>query len=309
MNEKINDLQRNIALHLVGKEEQIRELLIALLAGGHVLIEDVPGVGKTTLAKALAASVDMSCGRIQFTPDTLPTDVTGVSVYNRKSESFEVVPGPVMNQIVLADEINRTSPKTQAALLEVMEENQVTIDGTSFALPQPFIVIATENPIDTVGTYALPEAELDRFMMRISMGYPDTEDTWAMAQRFLSGELTQALAPVVSAGDILSMKHEVTQVKVAEELVRYVTALIEATRRDPDVRCGASPRAVLILLRAAQAAAYVDGRDFVIPEDVREMARLTLPHRLLLRTEARRNHVDGRAIVERVLSKEPVPGI
>lgn len=302
-------LKANIARHLVGKDEQIGQVLIALLAGGHVLLEDVPGVGKTTLAKALAASLDCSFARIQFTPDTLPSDVTGMTIYHSHSGEFETVPGAVVHQIVLADEINRTSPKTQASLLEAMEEGQVTIDGTTIPLPEPFMVIATENPMDSVGTYPLPEAQLDRFMMKLSIGYPSDEDSMEMANRFLTGALREELKPVLQAGELLLMRKEVEQVAVHQELVAYASNIVKQTRLQEETRYGASPRAVLVLLRAVQACAYLQGRDYAVPEDVSAMARLVLPHRLVLTVEAKMARFDGNQVLDQVLRKVQVPGL
>ncbi len=307
--EKTELLEQNIAKHLVGKDEQIRQVLIALLAGGHVLLEDVPGVGKTTLAKALAASLDCSFARIQFTPDTLPSDVTGMTIYHSHSGEFETVPGAVVHQIVLADEINRTSPKTQASLLEAMEEGQVTIDGTTIPLPQPFMVIATENPMDAVGTYPLPEAQLDRFMMKLSIGYPSDEDSLEMADRFLTGTLREELEPVIHAKELLAMRKEVEQVAVHRELAAYAVQIVKQTRLREETRCGASPRSVLVLLRAAQACAYLNGRNFAIPEDVRAMACLVLPHRLVLTVEAKMARCSGAQVMEQVLRTVPIPGL
>ena len=264
---KLQELQMNIRRHIIGKDDVIDHLITALLAGGHVLLEDVPGVGKTTLAKALADSLDLSFARIQFTPDT---------------GTFELMPGAVVHQIVLADEINRTSPKTQASLLEAMEEHSVTIDGTTIPLEEPFMVIATENPMDAVGTYPLPEAQLDRFMMKLSVGYPSEQDTLEMTGRFLDGSLSEPLSPVLTAAEILEMKAGVCRVAVHDELRRYIAELIRQTRVQAETRYGASPRAVLVLIRAAQARAYLQGRDFVIPEDVIAMAKVVLPHRPVL---------------------------
>ncbi len=307
--EKIAALQGNIARRIVGKEELIGHVVTALLAGGHVLLEDVPGVGKTTLAKALANSVQCSFARIQFTPDTLPGDIVGMSIYNAKTGEFETVMGAVNHQIVLADEINRSSPKTQSSLLEAMEEHQVTIDGVTYPLPEPFMVIATENPIDAVGTYALPESQLDRFMMKLSVGYPTNEGAMEMASRFLSGALQEETKPVLTAEDVIEMRRETSQVTVHDELLKYVTEIIEATRASDEVRYGASPRAALTLIRAAQARAYVRGREYVIPEDVRDMALVVLPHRLVLRAETRMARRSGEDVVRRILTGIRIPGL
>ncbi|MCR5421010.1 MAG: MoxR family ATPase [Lachnospiraceae bacterium] len=287
--EKLGLLKSNIKKRLVGKDDLIDRLIIALLAGGHVLLEDVPGVGKTSLAQALSDSLALSFARIQCTPDTMPADITGISVYNRNKEIFEPVFGPVMNNIVLADELNRTTPKTQSALLEVMEEKKVTIDGKDYILPKPFMVIGTQNPMETTGTYPLPEAQLDRFMMRLSVGYPDSKDAKEMAEKFLEGYLLMKTEPVLAANDIINIKKEVEDVKVNEHLVDYAVRITEATRSDPEIICGASPRALLSLLRCAQAYAVYEGRDYCIPEDMLNAALITLPHRLILTAQAKMN--------------------
>ena len=307
--DKIKALKENIALRIVGKDDLIENVITALLAGGHVLLEDVPGVGKTTLAKALAASLNCSFARIQFTPDTLPGDVVGMSIYNAKTGEFEIVKGAVAHQIILADEINRSSPKTQSSLLEAMEEHQITIDNTTFPLPDPFMVIATENPIDSIGTYALPESQLDRFMMKLSVGYPSEKGTLEMADRFLSGQLQEEIHPVLTAEEVVAMQKEATGVSVHEELIKYITEIIAETRRGDEVRYGASPRATLVLIRAAQARAYVQGRDYVIPEDIRDMAQVVLPHRLVLTAEAKMARQTGSDVVRHILTRVKVPGI
>ena len=307
--QKLQELQMNIRRHIIGTDDVIDHLITALLAGGHVLLEDVPGVGKTTLAKALADSLDLSFARIQFTPDTLPSDVTGMNLYHPNTGTFELMPGAVVHQIVLADEINRTSPKTQASLLEAMEEHSVTIDGTTIPLEEPFMVIATENPMDAVGTYPLPEAQLDRFMMKLSVGYPSEQDTLEMTGRFLDGSLTEPLSPVLTAAEILEMKAGVCRVAVHDELRRYIAELIRQTRVQAETRYGASPRAVLVLIRASQARAYLQGRDFVIPEDVIAMAKVVLPHRLVLTAEARMARVTGTQVTDRAIAAVKVPGL
>ncbi|MBQ4307570.1 MAG: MoxR family ATPase [Lachnospiraceae bacterium] len=307
MDSKMTLLTENIARRIVGKEELIEKLVIALLAGGHVLIEDVPGVGKTTLARSLAESIEGSFARIQFTPDTLPSDVTGMSVYNAGTGEFTTVLGPVKANIVLADEINRTSPRTQSALLEAMEEQQLTIDGVSYPIPDPFMVIGTQNPSTSVGTYPLPEAQMDRFLMKLTVGYPSDEDARAMARRFLSGEFEESLKPVLSAEDIVTAEKSVREVTVSDEIVGYVSEIVKRTRKQQEVKCGASPRASLDLLRACQAKAYVSGRDYVIPEDVLAMAEAVLPHRLMITAEGRMNRVTGEEIIRRILREVKVP--
>jgi MoxR-like ATPase len=288
-----------------GKAEAIRLALTVLLAEGHVLIEDVPGVGKTMLAKALARSTDCSVRRIQFTPDLLPSDITGVSAYNQERREFEFKPGPVFANIVVGDEINRASPKTQSALLECMEERQVTVDGTTYPLAPPFMVIATQNPIEMEGTYPLPEAQRDRFTARISMGYPSAEAELAMLDAHGSSSPLEALEPVAMAEDMRDLIAAVRKVHVAEALKQYVISLVTATRASPELRLGASPRATLHLLRASRARAALDGRDFVIPDDVQGLALPVLAHRLLPSAEA----LVARQLPEQVLATivEQVP--
>jgi MoxR-like ATPase len=281
-----------------GKAEAVRLALTVLLAEGHVLIEDVPGVGKTMLAKALARSTDCSVRRIQFTPDLLPSDITGVSAYNQERREFEFKPGPVFANIVVGDEINRASPKTQSALLECMEERQVTVDGTTYPLAPPFMVIATQNPIEMEGTYPLPEAQRDRFTARISMGYPSAESELAMLDAHGSSSPLEALEPVARAEDMRELIAAVRKVHVADALKQYVIKLVTATRAAPELRLGASPRATLHLLRASRARAALDGRDFVIPDDVQALALPVLAHRLLPSAEA----LVARQLPEQVLA-------
>jgi MoxR-like ATPase len=281
-----------------GKAEAVRLGLTVLLAEGHVLIEDVPGVGKTMLAKALAKSTDCSVRRIQFTPDLLPSDITGVSAYNQERREFEFKPGPAFANIVVGDEINRASPKTQSALLECMEERQVTVDGTTYPLAAPFMVIATQNPIEMEGTYPLPEAQRDRFTARISMGYPSAEAELAMLEAHGSSSPLEALEPVAGAEDMRDLIAAVRKVHVADVLKQYVISLVTATRSSPELRLGASPRATLHLLRASRARAALDGRDFVIPDDVQTLALPVLAHRLLPSAEA----LVARQLPEQVLA-------
>jgi MoxR-like ATPase len=281
-----------------GKAEAVRLALTVLLAEGHVLIEDVPGVGKTMLAKALARSTDCSVRRVQFTPDLLPSDITGVSAFNQERRDFEFKPGPVFANIVVGDEINRASPKTQSALLECMEERQVTVDGTTYPLAPPFMVIATQNPIEMEGTYPLPEAQRDRFTARISMGYPSAESELAMLDSHGSSSPLEELEPVARAEDMRELIAAVRKVHVADALKQYVIKLVTATRSTPELRLGASPRATLHLLRASRARAALDGRDFVIPDDVQALALPVLAHRLLPSAEA----LVARQLPEQVLA-------
>lgn len=297
----------NINSVLIGKEDKVEMALITLLAGGHLLLEDVPGIGKTTLALALARTVDVSFGRIQFTPDTLPGDVTGTSIYNMKTGEFEFSKGAVMHNIVLADEINRTSPKTQASLLEAMEERQVTVDGKTYPLEDPFMVIATQNPVDFLGTYRLPEAQMDRFMMKLSLGYPSEEDEKRMARNFLDGIQLKKLKPVIEREVLLEMIEEAQSMYIHDDVIDYAAKIVEQTRRQNNVALGCSPRALLALLRASQAAAYVAGREYTAPDDVKRMCVPVLAHRLLLAPEARINKVEQEDVMRFVIERVMVP--
>lgn len=304
---KITEMISNMEQIIVGKREVIEYTLVALLAGGHLLLEDVPGVGKTTLAKTIAQTINCGFTRIQFTPDTLPSDITGLSIYNMQSGKFEYSKGAIMNNIILADEINRTSPKTQASLLEAMEEKQVTVDGVTYPLARPFMVIATQNPIDYLGTYNLPEAQLDRFMMKISIGYPQAGDEKIMADRFLSHQLGKKLEPVVDGETITLMQKEVEEVKVNQDLITYITKLIQETRKDNNISLGASPRATLALLRAAQAEAYIEGRDYCIPDDIIKLIMPVISHRIILSPEARLAQTKVEKVLKNIMGKITVP--
>jgi MoxR-like ATPase len=297
----------NIEQVIEGKPEIVLLGIAVLLAEGHLLLEDVPGVGKTKFAKALARSIDCSVRRVQFTPDLLPSDVTGVSVYNSETRDFEFKPGPVFANIVVGDEINRASPKTQAALLECMEERQVTVDGVTYHLEAPFLVLATQNPLDMEGTYPLPEAQRDRFTARISMGYPDRRAEIAMLSEQAATDPLDDLKPVSDATEVRALIEVVRAVHVADEIKAYAVDLAEATRSHPDVRLGASPRATLQLLRSAKAWAALDGRDYVIPDDLQHLTVPVLAHRLLLSAEA---HVAGRdadGLVGQIVSRTAIP--
>lgn len=291
----------------VGKEEVVDKVLICLLAGGHILLEDVPGVGKTTLARTLSKVVDCSLGRVQFTPDTLPGDIVGMSVYNMKTGEFEYRSGVVMNQILLADEINRTSPKTQASLLEAMAEGQVTVDGVTYELPKPFMVIATQNPVEFMGTYPLPEAQMDRFMMRISIGYPDREQEIRMAGNFLAGQTYERIDPVCSTEEIMELIKAVAQVTVKESVIGYANDLVNLTRSEKSFLYGVSPRGLLALIRAAQAHAFLQKRDYVKPDDIKNVAYDVLLHRLSLTSEAKMMKTDAMAILRSLIVKTKVP--
>lgn len=304
---RLEQIRSAINKVFVGKEEVVEKILICLLAGGHILLEDVPGVGKTTLARVLARTIDCSLGRIQFTPDTLPGDIVGMSVYNMKTGEFEHRDGVIMNQILLADEINRTSPKTQASLLEAMAEGQVTVDGESYKLPQPFMVIATQNPVEFLGTYPLPEAQMDRFMMRVSIGYPDRDQEILMASQFLSGQTPDTAQRVCSAEDILMLKKAVEEVEVNDIILGYIEDLIELTRKEPRFLLGASPRAMLALIRCSQAKAFLQNRDYVKPDDVKKIAESVLLHRLVLTSEAKIAKEDAAGILSSLVLKARIP--
>ncbi len=304
----ISALLDNVSRVIVGKEEAIEYVLIAMLCRGHVLIEDVPGVGKTTLASALARSLDCSFRRIQFTPDLMPSDVTGYTLVNMTTGAEEFREGSVMSQVVLADEINRTSPKTQAALLEAMEEHQVTVDGVTHNLPKPFIVLATQNPNAFVGTYPLPEAQMDRFFLRIGIGYPTVAQEMEVLERY-TGQVRpmEQLRPVCSAQDVLVMQETVNTVYCSPEVRSYVANLAAATRNTPSLQLGLSTRAAIALLRGGQACALLSGRDYVMPEDIQHMVMPVCCHRLMLNPEARMKGVTAESVMETVLQGVPVP--
>ena len=301
-------LKQNVGKVVVGKDSAVELMMIAVLCRGHVLIEDVPGVGKTTLASALARSLDCSFRRIQFTPDVTPSDITGFSIVNFKTGELEYKPGMIMSQIVLADEINRTSPKTQSSLLEVMEEGQVSVDGATYRLPQPFVVLATQNPVDFVGTYPLPEAQLDRFFMRISIGYPTAEEEADILEKYTSGARPmEELRPICTSSDILRLQQEVEGVHTSKEARAYISAIAAASRKNAALQLGVSTRAAISLLRAAQACALLAGRDYVIPDDVLKMAAPVLAHRLVLSPEARMRNMTAERVLQGVLSGVTVP--
>ena len=287
--------------------ERLRLVVLCLLAEGHLIIEDFPGVGKTMLAKALARSLDCSFSRLQFTPDLLPSDVTGVNVFNQKANEFEFRPGPVFANLLLVDEVNRASPKTQAALLECMQERQVTIDGVTYALEPPFMVIATQNPIEYEGTYPLPEAQLDRFAIRLDLGYPPLAEEAKMLDEQTHVPPLESLQPVADAADVMRLAAQAREVYVEDSLSRYVVTLLRQTRADPRLYLGASPRAGIALLRVAKARALADSRDYLVPDDVKTVAVPVLSHRLILGPEARSAGLGGEAIVAEALEKTPVP--
>jgi MoxR-like ATPase len=305
--EAIQAIADNLARVVHAPEETLRLCVLCLVSEGHLILEDFPGVGKTMLAKALARSLDVSFSRMQFTPDLLPSDVTGVNVFNQRSNEFEFRPGPVFANLLLVDEINRASPKTQAALLECMQEQQVTIDGVSYELGRPFMVMATQNPIEYEGTYPLPEAQLDRFTMRIAIGYPPLPEEAKMLTEQTADPPLEGLEPVANAGDAISLAEDAKAIFVEESLNRYVVALLRATRGDSRLYLGASPRAGIALLRVAKARALADGRGYLEPDDVKGVAAAVLSHRLILAPEARSSGLTGEQIVQETLDKTPVP--
>jgi MoxR-like ATPase len=300
-------VRESVARVIVGKEEGVTLLLVALLCEGHVLIEDVPGVGKTTLARALARSLDLSFQRIQFTPDLLPSAVTGISYFNQQTQQFQFRAGPVFANVLLADEINRATPRTQSALLEAMEERQVTVDGETRALPRPFLVLATENPIELEGTFPLPEAQLDRFLMRVNLGYPTLEEEKRIARRFLRPSPLDGLSPVLASSRIAELAAACREVYVSDAVENYLVALVRASREAPEVRLGASPRATIALLRGSQALAALEGRGYVLPDDVKKLAQPVLGHRLILSPEGRMHGHREDQVVAALLDRVPAP--
>ena len=279
---QITDILDNVSKVIVGKEEVTKKVITSILAGGHILLEDVPGMGKTMLAKTLAKSIDCDFGRVQFTPDLLPSDITGIHIYNQKSEDFVLKKGPVFANIILADEINRATPRTQSALLECMEEHQVTIDGDTLQLDEPFIVIATENPIETAGTYQLPEAQLDRFLLQISMGYPKQNEELEIIKRFMTDSPLESLSAVCNADDVKGMVKEAEGVHVDEAIMNYIVDIADKTRNNINIAIGVSTRGVINMVKAVKAYAYINGRNYVVPEDVFNLAIPVFAHRILL---------------------------
>ncbi|MFM6016510.1 MAG: AAA family ATPase [Dolichospermum sp.] len=302
MREKIDALTQNLARTIVGKNEAVRLVIVALLGGGHALLEDVPGVGKTLLAKSLARSLDGKFQRLQCTPDLLPTDITGTNIWNPKSGEFTFLPGPIFANVLLADEINRATPRTQSALLEVMEEHQVTVDGVSRRVPQPFFVIATQNPIEYQGTFPLPEAQMDRFMLSLSLGYPSESEEMQMLQNLQANLSITDLQPCINLEDIQELRQACSQVKVATSLQQYILELVRTTRQDEEITLGVSPRGTVALQKATQALAFILGRDYALPDDIKFLAPHVLCHRLIPR--GGRN---AKTIVERLLRSVPIP--
>jgi len=298
----------NVERVIIGKHLEIQQTVIGLLSQGHILIEDVPGVGKTMLAKSLSRSIGCTFKRIQFTPDMLPSDVTGVSVFNQKTREFEFRPGPIHAQIVVTDEINRATPKTQSALLEAMEERQVTVDGTTYPLEKPFLVLATQNPIEYEGTFPLPEAQLDRFLLRISLGYPEKDDEIRVLDAQQYQHPVDQIKQVLPVAELLTAQEKIKEVYVDPLIKVYIVELVRQTRRHPDVYLGSSPRGSLALYRAGQARAAVLGRDYVIPDDIKALAPAALAHRVIIGPAARIKDVDAKSVVQEIINSVPVPG-
>ncbi len=308
MTAKIEALRDNVEKVFVGKTDVVNQLLVALLAGGHVLIEDVPGVGKTTLAKALARSLDASFRRIQFTPDLLPSDVTGVSIYEQDKRQFVFKPGPIFGHVVLADEINRTNPRTQSALLEAMNDHQVSVDGATHMLPEPFIVLATQNPYEFEGTYPLPESQLDRFLMRLRVGYPGRDEEREVLASREKGDPLDELGPVASGADVVALQKQVREVKVDESILDYILDLVTATRESERLHVGVSPRGSLALRRAIQALALVEGRAYALPDDVKRLAVPVLAHRVIPKGRHLAGTAEGAEAIAEILSAVPAAG-
>jgi len=305
----IEALQQNMEKVIIGKKDVIELVVTALISGGHVLIEDVPGVGKTTMIYSLARSLNLTFKRIQFTPDVLPSDITGFSMYNFKTGEMEFHEGVIMSQLILADEINRTSPKTQSSLLEVMAEHQVTVDGRTYPVPQPFMVLATQNPVEYIGTFPLPEAQLDRFFIKISMGYPSKREEMSILSRFQSENPLDTLTPIAEADDILNLQQQVKTIKVHDSIREYIADIAGMTRDHPDLSLGVSPRGSIFLMRASQAHALLRGRDYVIPDDVQDMVLPVLSHRLILKPESRLKDMTPERVLKSILNSVYVPVI
>jgi MoxR-like ATPase len=305
--EQVEKVINNIERVVVGKRKEVELSLIALFAGGHVLLEDVPGVGKTMMVKAIARSLGADFKRIQFTPDLLPSDVTGVSIYNQRSQQFEFRPGPILANIVLADEINRTSPKTQSALLEALEEGSVTVDGETLLLEKPFFVMATQNPIEYTGTFPLPEAQLDRFLLKLHLGYPSELEELEVLNRLQHHHPLETLESVMSTEEVIAIQEEILKILVSEEVKMYMIDLVHETRKHRAIELGVSPRGTIALMKVSQAYAFLQGREYVIPDDVKYLAPYVLPHRLMLTAESRMSNRTGDEVVRSILERVKIP--
>ena len=303
----VSKILNNMNKVIVGKEQVSKLILTTLLAGGHILIEDVPGVGKTAFANVLAKSVDCKFTRIQFTPDTMPSDITCSSIYNYEQHRFEYIEGAIMSNIVLADEINRTSPKTQASLLEAMEEGRVSVDGKTYDLPKPFMVIATQNPMMQRGTYYLPESQLDRFMMKITVGYPEKKDEVQIVKNMISGITAASVEAVGGMEDIICLQEDVSKIKISDRLIEYAAECVRRTREHDSIQLGASPRALLAWIRAARAYAYIEGRDYVTPDDLKFLAPYILAHRLIITQHTTKEKINEEELVKELIRKVSVP--
>jgi len=301
------DFYENINKVILGKKNVAEQLMIALLAEGHVLIEDVPGVGKTTMAKALAYSLDASFSRVQFTPDVLPSDILGVSIYNQKEQIFKFQKGPIFNQIILSDEINRASPKTQSSLLEAMEEKQVTIDGKTYILEEPFMVVATQNPVEYEGTFALPQAQLDRFMMKIEMGYPSKSVEMDIFLKIKEKRIAEKLKPIFTTDEIIKMRQKVNDIYMADSIKEYIFNIVRETRDDQDIILGLSTRAAIALYKASKAKAFVEGRAYVTPRDIKALAKDVFSHRIIIKPEKKYQGVTNKEFIENIVRRTPVP--
>ncbi|MBQ2798968.1 MAG: MoxR family ATPase [Ruminiclostridium sp.] len=310
LSELMNELANQVQKVIIGKETAVKMLITSLISGGHVLIEDVPGTGKTTLAMALSKATSLSCRRVQFTPDVMASDITGFTMYNKATEKFEYRKGLIMTNVFIADEINRTSPKTQSSLLEAMEEKKVTVDGVSHALPEPFMVIATENEFGYVGTFPLPEAQLDRFLLKLSLGYPELKDEMMILHTRKIADPLDSVTPICSAEDIVACINAVKEVHIDPAIYKYIVEIVSATRNHPFISLGASPRASLALMRASQSCAFMDGRDYITPEDIALMTTYVLPHRIHLTQEARVKHITVDSIISEIMKaiKPPFTG-
>lgn len=305
--EMTNHVKENVQKVIVGKDEIIENIVISILCSGHILLEDVPGLGKTLLARTISKSIDSNFSRIQFTPDLLPSDITGINYFNQKKNEFIFKKGPIMNKLVLADEINRATPRTQSSLLEAMEENQLSIDGKTHLLEQPFFVIATQNPVENAGTYPLPEAQLDRFFMKISMGYPDFEEEFKILKRFKNKNPFDQIKPVINSEDILKARNLFQKIRVDDDLTSYILNLVRKTREDENIKLGISPRGAQALFKGAQAKAAISGRDYVIPDDIKSIVKPIFRHRIIVKGKSRFTDTSNDQIIQKIIEDTLVP--